>query len=215
MKPRTGWKRPPTQAEKVLDAALEAFVLRGYSATTLEEITTRSGVSVGSVYHHFGSKEGIAGALYSESLQRYQRGLLDALHADPGAEGGVREVVRHHLRWVDANGARARFLLRRRETEVLEAAQLEVDVLNRKLFGALERWRRPLAAAGEIRDLELPLLHAVWLGPAQEYTRLWLQAPERPKELFNAEPVFPERASLLDAAPVLADAAWAAVRTSR
>ncbi len=215
MKPRTGWKPPPTQADKVLDAALEAFNLRGYAATTLDEITKRSGVSVGSVYHHFGSKEGIAGALYSESLRDYQRGFVEALHANPGAEDGVREAVRHHLGWVESNRARARFLLGRRETAMLEAAQLEVDVLNRKLFGALERWRRPLVAAGEIRDLELPLLYAVWLGPAQEYARLWLEAPKRAKEMFNAEPVLVDPPPLLDSAPELAEAAWAAVRSSR
>lgn len=186
----------------MLEAALNAFNRWGYSATTLDEITKRSGVSVGSVYHHFGSKEGIAGALYTDSLWSYQRGLLATLRESSEAEQGIRTTVAHHLRWVESNRARALFLLRRRETEVAQANQVEVERLNKRLFAELEEWRRPLVAESAIRDLQLPLLYAIWLGPAQEYARIWLEQPRR-------------GVVLLDAEPALADAAWAAVRSSR
>jgi AcrR family transcriptional regulator len=185
----------------VLDAALELFDSAGYSATTIEDIRLQSEVSIGSIYHHFGNKEGIAGALYVESLKDFRRGLDSAL-SRAGAEEGVRAAVAHHLGWCAANPARARFLMRRRETEVAAATRADVDGLNRLTFGSIERWYRPHVTAGEIRDLPLALLYAIWFGPAQEYARTALER-EHSKKL----PTF------ADAEPQLADAAWAALRS--
>jgi AcrR family transcriptional regulator len=186
-----------SSAERVIAAAIELFDEVGYSAATIEDIRKRSGVSVGSIYHRFGSKEGIAGELYLESLRDFQAGLLTMLRSHPGPEEGIRAGIAHHLGWIDANHARARFLMRRRETEVVRVTQPDVDLLNGATFTGMEEWYRPLAATGAIRELTLPLLYAIWLGSAQEYAR---QALERP------EP------RLLEAGPALADAAWAALR---
>jgi AcrR family transcriptional regulator len=187
-----------SQAEKVLKTALRLFDAHGYSATTIEDIKLQSEVSVGVIYHHFGSKEGIAGALYVQSLHDFQRGLAATLEASADAEGGVRAAVGHHLRWMEDNPAQSRFLLRRRETEVVELNRADVEELNRKLFEQLEAWYRPRVAAGEIADLPLPLLFSIWFGPTQEYARSTLDGAARRS---------PSAGEL-----VLADAAWAALR---
>jgi AcrR family transcriptional regulator len=41
---------------RVVDAAAELFVAEGYASTTLEQIARRAGVSVQTVYFHFGNK---------------------------------------------------------------------------------------------------------------------------------------------------------------
>jgi AcrR family transcriptional regulator len=195
-------RHPPASAEKVLETALRLFTQHGYSGTTIEDIKLQSEVSVGVIYHHFGSKEGIAGALYVQSLCSFQRGLVDALsRRQEGAEGSVRAAVGHHLRWIDDNRTRAAFLMRRRETEVLDVNRSDVTLLNLRLFEDVERWYRPRVDRGEIRDLPLPLLCAVWFGPAQEYARAMFDGPAPQRD-----------ATLADAEPILADAAWAALR---
>ncbi|HEX2161946.1 MAG TPA: hypothetical protein VHF88_09025, partial [Thermoleophilaceae bacterium] len=130
------------------------------------------------------------------------RGLLAALR-DEDAEAGVRAGVAHHLGWVEANRARARFLMRRREAEVVAVSKGDVAVLNKRFFAALAEWHAPLAADGAIRDLEIPLLCAIWWGPAQEYARGVLESGRSPRSL------------LADAEPALADAAWAALAPPR
>jgi AcrR family transcriptional regulator len=55
--------------EAILSAALECFTSRGFAATTVEEIRRRSGASIGSIYHHFGGKEGLAAELCVEGLR--------------------------------------------------------------------------------------------------------------------------------------------------
>jgi AcrR family transcriptional regulator len=185
--------------QAVLDAALQCFTEQGFAATTIADIRTRSGASTGSIYHHFAGKEQIAASLYVGGLADYQAGLGATLQRNPGAEGGVRAIVRHHLRWVVANPQLARFLSDRRETELVEATASRVRELNRTAFARFREWHARHAAAGLLRDLPFDLLHAIVLGPAQELSRHWLAGNT------SLSPTKAERA--------LADAAWRALST--
>lgn len=49
--------------QKVLDAAEKLMKDRGFDAAQVNNIVELSGVSIGSFYHHFGSKEGVIGRL--------------------------------------------------------------------------------------------------------------------------------------------------------
>lgn len=150
--------------DDILTAALGAFDARGVLGATLEDIRAASGASIGSIYHHFGDKEGIAAALHADVLGGYQRGFVAALDGT-GAEEGVRAVVAHHLAWAQDHPAAMRYLL------AGPPAGDDVRALNRDFFAAVRAWwaRHP-----ELPDLDLATAHAVWLGPATEYCRHWL-----------------------------------------
>jgi AcrR family transcriptional regulator len=190
--------RSAARRERILEAALDAFTECGYAATTIADVRERSGASVGSIYHHFGDKEGIAAALYVECVRDFQQAILDALADHRSAERGIKAIVRRHLRWVQANPKAAAFLVDRREAEVAAAAEQRVQELNLATFAAIREWLTAHIEAGRLRQLPLRLIYVVALGPAQEYTRHWLRDPE-------ANPIGP-------AAPVLAQAAWDALR---
>jgi AcrR family transcriptional regulator len=185
---------PPSRRSVILDAALAEFAARGVAATSIEDIRRRSGASVGSIYHHFGDKDGIAGALYLEGLSRYQRGFTNVLDETSTAREGVERCVRYHLSWIDSRRDLARFLLLARDARVVVAAEKPLRDLNRTFFGHVEGWTRPRIADGELRDLDPELMYALWIGPSQELARHWLAGRSR--------------ASLTDSADVLADAAW-------
>lgn len=176
--------------ERILDSALELFVERGVVATSIEEVCARSGASVGSVYHHFAGKEGIADALVAETLSGYQAAFLEELRRHGGAEEGVRGIVRFHLRWCAEHRGAMRFLFAHGGAAPREQ--------NRAFFAEVMAWWRPHARYGALRDLPLDLAYALWLGPVQEYCRLWLagRAAAGPRK----------------AAPVLADGAWHALK---
>jgi len=55
------------------EAALELFSTQGYGATSMRQISQRAEVSVGNLYHHFGSKE----TIYQQLLDDYWQKLLD------------------------------------------------------------------------------------------------------------------------------------------
>ena len=58
--------------ERVLDAAIRLFTRQGYFNTSVPDIVRESGVSTGSIYHHFGDKEGIARALFESLVARME-----------------------------------------------------------------------------------------------------------------------------------------------
>ncbi len=60
------WTSTSATKEKVLDAAVEVFGERGFTAATMAEIVERSGVSVGSIYHHFGGKSEVFNAIWED-----------------------------------------------------------------------------------------------------------------------------------------------------
>lgn len=191
-----------TRPQAILKAALEAFSAKGFSAATVADVRRISGASTGSIYHHFGGKEDLAAALYLQGLGDYQRGLLRTLRRHDGPEAGIRAIVRHHLRWVAANPPLARFLASRRGTEGVAAAEQRLRELNRETFSAVNGWLAPHVEAGAVRDLgNTDLYYTVLIGPAQEYSRHWLEGRMR--------------SSIAKAEEVLADAAWDALRTTK
>lgn len=64
---------PQSSVERTLKAALELFSRQGLRATTMRQIASRAGVSVGNLYHHFSGKE----AIFERLLERYWERLLD------------------------------------------------------------------------------------------------------------------------------------------
>ncbi|WP_165968901.1 TetR/AcrR family transcriptional regulator [Actinomadura sp. KC06] len=56
------------QAQALLNAAEELFTERGFYGTSVTDITERAGTSVGALYYHFGSKNGVYHALWSRYM---------------------------------------------------------------------------------------------------------------------------------------------------
>jgi AcrR family transcriptional regulator len=87
----------PARRESILKAALGCFIGNGVEATTIEDLCRDAGCSFGSLYHHFGNKEGVAGGLFIDGIQRLNSDLLRKLARD-SAEKGVRTVVTQY--WI-------------------------------------------------------------------------------------------------------------------
>ncbi|MCH9682928.1 MAG: TetR/AcrR family transcriptional regulator [Deltaproteobacteria bacterium] len=181
---------------RVLDAALRTFAEGGLAGLTIQAIRDRCGVSVGSLYHHFGNRDGIALALYERSLLA----LLDRIQADAlrtrSAKGLIRAMIVAYLDWVEANVDAARFLF---------AAPAELDPLaspalvQRKRARVLPLAQRALehAAAGEVASLPPAYYELVVIGQVAETARRWL----------GGEPI-----DLGEARTILARTAWRALQ---
>src|SRR5687767_7312761 len=72
-----------TSAERILDTALDLFAVRGYDATAVREICEAAGITKPTLYHFYGSKDGVFQALVRNGFLQY-RGLVDAALATPG-----------------------------------------------------------------------------------------------------------------------------------
>ncbi len=163
--------RSQLRRRQILAAALACFTEAGGEQATVPEIGRRAGASIGSIYHQFGSKDGVAAALYLEGLAGYQRGLIHALLRATRAREGIVAAVRYHLRWAERHWAWARFLLEARRARFMVGQEDALRALNREFGRALGAWFRPHVEAGRLRPLPVDLYAAILLAPAQEWVR--------------------------------------------
>lgn len=61
-------RRSADRPAEILDAALDLFVEKGFSATRLDDIAKRAGISKGSLYRYFENKEAIFKATIRENI---------------------------------------------------------------------------------------------------------------------------------------------------
>ncbi|MGH3563015.1 MAG: TetR/AcrR family transcriptional regulator [Mycobacterium sp.] len=179
---------------RLLAVARRRFARHGTLVATLDEVRREANVSVGALYHHFPDKAALAAAVYAQALGEYQAGFITMLRQHGSAEGGIRRGVEHHLRWVVAHRGEAVLLLGDR----LDSAELR-DA-NREFFAAIRDWWRPHHNYGALRPIQPGITAALWLGPAQEFSRYWIA---------TGEPKMPR-----GAIKTFADAAWAALRAN-
>ena len=73
-----------TSAERILSTALPLFATKGYDATSVREICEAAGITKPTLYHFFGSKDGVLQALVQTGFQQY-RALVNAAMDTPGS----------------------------------------------------------------------------------------------------------------------------------
>lgn len=82
---------------RILQKALELFSSRGYKATSVREICESAGLTKPTLYHFYGSKEGLYRALVDGSLDGF-RTELDRLLETPGTvEERLRRFARNYF----------------------------------------------------------------------------------------------------------------------
>ena len=91
-----------TSAERILSTALDLFAMKGYDATSVREICEAAGITKPTLYHFYGSKDGVLQALLSGGFAQYRTLLEDAL-ATPGT---FRERVKVVARALFASATR-------------------------------------------------------------------------------------------------------------
>ncbi|TYK52923.1 TetR/AcrR family transcriptional regulator [Actinomadura decatromicini] len=85
------WARADATRQALLSAALEVFADRGYADAGIAEIVERSGISVGSLYHHYGGKAGLYVALWEELSAEQEASAAQAVSA--ARKGGEADPI--------------------------------------------------------------------------------------------------------------------------
>ena len=195
---------PPAEAgtdrrQDILNAALACAIDAGVDAVSIEGVRARCGASVGSIYHHFGNKDGIVAALFFDIFHEQSRSVQLQLDAARGAQAGVHALVTGYLDWVVAHPERARFLFQARSAVAAGPRTPDLAEAARRRNQALVAWFEPHRQAGALRDLPCELMPSLVMGPVQSYCRAWLSGPSA----LPSPRTYREE---------LADAAWRAVR---
>ncbi len=70
MSPKVSPEHKERRRQAILDAALDVFIGKGYQLATINDISARSGLSVGAIYRYFPTKSAIMLTLVEERLGR-------------------------------------------------------------------------------------------------------------------------------------------------
>jgi AcrR family transcriptional regulator len=86
-------ERSVASTQRLIEAATELFVERGYTATTLAAVGERAGFSRGIVTMRFGSKENLAWAVVERAARSWEAVLRTPAEAAAGTVRGLDAVV--------------------------------------------------------------------------------------------------------------------------
>ena len=174
-------KRGLATEDKVLATTERLMRENGFEAAQIENITKESGVSVGSFYHHFGSKEGVIKRLVDRFCQEGKDDLagleLDSL---PPREG-LRAVLGATLRRFRRNPELYRTMAAKMEAEPeiwqpMRALRFEHEDI---LFAHIGQWlgnngaANPNETIGRAMQIVLALLTHIAVfdsGPSKLYS---------------------------------------------
>jgi AcrR family transcriptional regulator len=82
-------ERTAERREAIIEAALDEFISRGFTATRIDDVARRAGVAKGTIYLHFKDKE----SMFEELIRTALVPLIGRLHAPPPSGGSVRDAV--------------------------------------------------------------------------------------------------------------------------
>ena len=178
----------------VLRHALACFNKTGIEAATIEDLRRTSGQSVGSIYHHFRNKEGVAAALFFAGLDDQSRAIAARTATAPDVHAMVAELVGAYVDWVTALPDLAAFLFLARETVAQGPRAIELKERLELRYSPIDARLAEGVRAGRILGLPTEVIPALVLGGAESYCRAWLAGRRKTKPAAYAA--------------LLADAAW-------
>ncbi|WP_304453048.1 TetR/AcrR family transcriptional regulator [Nocardiopsis sp. YSL2] len=182
-------KRGEATVERLFTAALQVYASSGEQGFTVNAVTAASGVSLGSLYHHFGSFDGFTVALFLRCSERLFDELSAAVTPTRTTRGGIRALVVTYLRFIEENLDVALFLHSAVSSGLIEThtEQIRADML-----GGISEWVGRRVEAGDIAPLPGPVIEALAMGPVVAIARHWLASPHT-VDLAQAARALPDR----------------------
>jgi AcrR family transcriptional regulator len=140
------------RSREILDGAVQLFAARGYSQTDVQDIADRVGVGKGTVYRHFGNKEGLFLAAVKHARDKLVS-AVDAVketQADPLDQ--LRACMTAILRFFDTHPEIVELLIEERALFRNRRPSLFFEHDEQRMAEWADRLRR-MIESGEVRDL--------------------------------------------------------------
>lgn len=175
--PRRRTRRKEARPGELLAAALALFVEKGYAATRVEEVAARAGVSKGTLFLYFPSKEALFQAVVHENAGRH---LADALRELARFRGSSADLLRSFLRrWWQLYGstpaAGLSTLLMSESAHFPELARHYQDAVIAPAHELLRRLVQRGIERGEFRPVDVARLAHLIVAPLLQMVA-WQQA---------------------------------------
>lgn len=166
--------RSQDTVDRVLAAAAVEFAAHGIRGGSVHTIAKRSGVSIGSIYHHFRDRDGVALALFQRQLDHLLVDVTTAFLNATTARRALDALVDAYVKWVRAHEEAARFLFFAGPAELNAQSREPLDGSKAKrLLPVFERIRG-FVQAGWLRPLPVDVFEVVVVAPVAELSRRYV-----------------------------------------
>lgn len=159
---------------EILLGALECFSQDGIDAVTIEQLRIKCNTSVGNIYHHFGSRDGIVAALFFAALDDQHRARDAALMKAHSLAQGVAAQVASYMEWVESEPDLARFQFHSR-SHITQTD--DINALNERNRARNRQFREWIVGVPDkelVARVPAELLPSLIVGQAESYCRAWL-----------------------------------------
>ncbi len=104
---------------RILTAALNLFVEHGFHKVSVHHVQRQADVSIGSIYNHFGSKEGIARALYYHLLNEFEQIIEEVVSQDLSCREQCNKIIALLFKYTETKSTIISYMLHAKHREFL------------------------------------------------------------------------------------------------
>jgi AcrR family transcriptional regulator len=133
---------------RILTAALDLFVERGFHNVSVHDVQKQANVSIGSIYNHFGGKEGIAKALYYHLVNEFEEMIEDVMAEDLSNRQRCNKIIQLLFEYTESKRNIIAYMLHAKHREFLPD---EPPICSSTPFMAMRNIVQLGMDAGEIR----------------------------------------------------------------
>jgi AcrR family transcriptional regulator len=94
-----------SSSERVTAVCANLFAAKGYEATSTRELADALGITKGTLYHHFPTKEDLLMRICDESLARITQAAEEVVASEPEPLGRLQALIRRHVKTMLADQA--------------------------------------------------------------------------------------------------------------
>ncbi len=164
--------------KKILDAAMDVFSDKGYTAALIDDIAERSDTSKGAFYFHFPSKRAIFQALLTTLVQRLVDDVEQAIDKQTGALAKIEAAIDTVLSTFTRHEKATRLLLVE-ATGLGKAFDQEIHHAHEQFAKLIARHLQAAVDDGSIPPIPVMLTAYAWFGAIYEVLFMTLLSPEK------------------------------------
>jgi TetR/AcrR family transcriptional regulator len=159
---------PLRSNDRILKKALALFSEKGYDATSVREICAAAGITKPTLYHFYGSKEGVYRAIVHGALERFRADLVLALTIEGSLRERLVRVARAYVASTLEQPDVARFIIALIHNPPQSAPATDFLAFYQGVLDALARAIDEGIARGEVQPGPMDVRLLVFMGALGE-----------------------------------------------
>ena len=173
--------------DRILHKALGLFSEKGYDATSVREICEAAEITKPTLYHFYGSKEGVYRALVDGTLQGYRQAIHDTATGSGTVPERLTRIAHDHFLHTRENQQLVRFLLALIHNPPSSAPRTDFHRYYRDVVAEVARLVEEGVAAGDLAPGPTEVRLLVFMGAIGEAMHGYLLAgqPDLTPELAS------------------------------